>query len=208
MKKIFILSFLYLNGLFSLAQEYSSEYSVISNCDFVKNNLHEQEYALGIINVQTDSMYIILLQKGDPYSSYPLNAKITDANRIVIKPLNLDYLHGYDCIGEGTITKDEIHLNCIMTYPSSEDKTCQINSIIPNFIYGYNKKRLFSPNPVKDILTLTLPNAENEIKIFDLQGKLWLQQSVGYSAEINVSMLPAGMYVLVVNEESYKFVKE
>ena len=65
-----------------------------------------------------------------------------------------------------------------------------------------------SPNPVKDKLILTLPNAENEIKIFDLQGKLWLQQNVGSSAEINVSMLPTGTYVLVVSGESYKFVKE
>ena len=63
-------------------------------------------------------------------------------------------------------------------------------------------------NPVKDKLTLTLPNAENEVKIFDLQGKLLLQQNVEFSAEINVSMLPTGMYVLVVNGESYKFVKE
>ena len=65
-----------------------------------------------------------------------------------------------------------------------------------------------SPNPVKDILTLTMPSANNEIKIFDLQGKLLLQQNVGFSAEINVSMLTAGTYVLVVNGESYKFVKE
>ena len=67
---------------------------------------------------------------------------------------------------------------------------------------------VLSPNPVKDILTLTLPSANNEIKIFDLQGKLLLQQNVGFSAEVNVSMLPAGTYVLVVNGESYKFVKE
>ncbi|MBP5723736.1 MAG: T9SS type A sorting domain-containing protein [Bacteroidales bacterium] len=66
----------------------------------------------------------------------------------------------------------------------------------------------YIPNPVKDKLTLTLPNANNEIKIFDLQGKLWLQQNVGLSAEINVSMLQTGTYVLVVNGESYKFVKE
>lgn len=65
-----------------------------------------------------------------------------------------------------------------------------------------------SPNPVKDILTLTLPTDNNEIKIFDLQGKLLLQQNVGFSAEIIVSMLPMGTYVLVVNGESYKFVKE
>ena len=71
----------------------------------------------------------------------------------------------------------------------------------------YNKY-IISPNPVKDKLTLTLSNAENEIKIFDLQGKLLLQQNVDSSAEINVSMLPTGTYVLIVNGESYKFVKE
>ena len=71
-----------------------------------------------------------------------------------------------------------------------------------------NQQIIISPNPVKDKLILTLPNANNEIKIFDLQGKLWLQQNVGSSAEINVSMLPTGTYVLVVNGESYKFVKE
>ena len=66
-----------------------------------------------------------------------------------------------------------------------------------------------SQNPVKDKLTLTLPNAENQIKIFDLQGKLLLQQNVGSSAEINVSMLPAGTYVLVVNNsERLTFIKQ
>ena len=65
------------------------------------------------------------------------------------------------------------------------------------------------PNPVKDILTLTLPTANNEIKIFDLQGKLFLQQNVGFSAEINVLSLKNGMYVLVVNNsESLTFVKQ
>ena len=68
---------------------------------------------------------------------------------------------------------------------------------------------VLSPNPVKDILTLTLPSANNEIKIFDLQGKLLLQQNVGFSAEINVSMLPIGTYVLVVNNsERLTFIKQ
>lgn len=73
---------------------------------------------------------------------------------------------------------------------------------------GITQSSYVSPNPVKDKLTLTLSQAENEIKIFDLQGKLFFQQNVGFSAEINVSMLPARTYVLVVNGESYKFVKE
>ena len=71
-----------------------------------------------------------------------------------------------------------------------------------------NKAISLSPNPVKDYLTITLPTDNNEIRIFDLQGKLLLQQNVGFSAEVNVSMLPTGTYVLVVNGESYKFVKE
>ncbi len=71
-----------------------------------------------------------------------------------------------------------------------------------------NNNTILSPNPVKDYLTITLPTSSNEIKIFDLQGKLWLQQKVGFSAEVNVSMLTTGTYVLVVNGESYKFVKE
>ena len=65
-----------------------------------------------------------------------------------------------------------------------------------------------SPNPVKDYLTITLPTDNNEIKIFDLQGKLLLQQNVGFSAEINVLSLKNGTYVLVVNGNSCKFVKE
>ncbi|MBP5725271.1 MAG: T9SS type A sorting domain-containing protein [Bacteroidales bacterium] len=66
-----------------------------------------------------------------------------------------------------------------------------------------------SPNPVKDYLTLTLPTDNNEIKIFDLQGKLLLQQNVEFSAELNVSMLPKGTYVLVVNNsESLTFIKQ
>ena len=71
-----------------------------------------------------------------------------------------------------------------------------------------NQQISISPNPVNDFLTLTLPTDNNEIKILDLQGKLLLQQNVGFSAEINVSMLQTGTYVLVVNGESYKFVKE
>ena len=69
-----------------------------------------------------------------------------------------------------------------------------------NFVVWYNS--------IYQKLVLTLPTDNNEIKIFDLQGKLLLQQNVGFSAEIHVSMLQVGTYVLVVNGESYKFVKE
>ncbi|MBR5434724.1 MAG: T9SS type A sorting domain-containing protein [Bacteroidales bacterium] len=51
--------------------------------------------------------------------------------------------------------------------------------------------------------------SNNEIRIFDLQGKLLLQQNVGQSAEVNVSMLPKGTYVLMVNNlERRTFIKQ
>ena len=72
-----------------------------------------------------------------------------------------------------------------------------------------NQQILLSPNPVKDYLTLTVSTANNELKIFDLQGKKIMQQNVGFSAEVNVSMLPKGTYVLVVNNsERLTFIKQ
>ena len=60
-------------------------------------------------------------------------------------------------------------------------------------------KCLFTPNPVKNKLYLTLPQVENEIKIFNIQGKLMLRQVVGQTAIINVQCLKSGTYVLIVN---------
>lgn len=72
-----------------------------------------------------------------------------------------------------------------------------------------NLKFFISPNPVKELLQLALPTANNSIQIFDTQGKMVLQAECGYTATINVSTLPKGVYTLVVNNsESQRFVKE
>lgn len=102
-------------------------------------------------------------------------------------------INGEDII----IYKDERCDDCYSCIDSDKLAVLESNNAIP-----------LSPNPVKDFLTLTLPTDNNEIKIFDLQGKLLLQQNVGQTAEVNVSMLQTGTYVLVVNGESYKFMKE
>ncbi len=66
-----------------------------------------------------------------------------------------------------------------------------------------------SPNPVKGVLQLTLPTANNVIKILNVQGKTVLQTECGEIASVNVSLLPAGTYVLMVNnKESQRFVKQ
>ena len=142
---------------------------------------------------------------------------ITDKNGTKRKRISLDcgdvWIEGigslngliHSCrMGDGAYTKLLSYKEngaVIMEY--EPDCLCEKTAI--NTILSQIK---ISPNPVHDELHLTLPKAENEIKIFDLQGKLLSQQNVGFSAEINVSMLQTGTYVLVVNGESYKFVKE
>lgn len=90
--------------------------------------------------------------------------------------------------------------DCFKTY-YQKNKTNLVQNIM-------NCSYIFT-NPVKDYLTITLPTTNNEIKIFDMQGKKVLQTECGETANINVSMLPKGVYTLVVNgAESQKFVKE
>jgi hypothetical protein len=66
------------------------------------------------------------------------------------------------------------------------------------------------PNPVKDILNIDiLDNTISSIKVYDLQGKLILEDT---NTTINVNHLSNGIYIVkVVTEEgefTKKFIKE
>ncbi|MAT55216.1 MAG: hypothetical protein CMN32_12100 [Saprospirales bacterium] len=72
-----------------------------------------------------------------------------------------------------------------------------------------------SPNPVSDFLNVLLPseNGEAVLSVFDLSGRLFLQEKVNApTASIPVSSLPAGMYFLSVESERgssrVRFVKQ
>ncbi len=72
-----------------------------------------------------------------------------------------------------------------------------------------NHKITISPNPVKDILHITLQTANNLIQIIDAQGRKVLQIECGEAATINVSHLKKGVYTVIVNnKQSQTFVKE
>ncbi|MEY3420288.1 MAG: hypothetical protein RIR48_568 [Bacteroidota bacterium] len=73
------------------------------------------------------------------------------------------------------------------------------------------------PNPTKDRLNIYIisPNSANQIKIFDVAGKMIYQQNVNEMlTTLDVDQLAKGMYfVKVIDEEgveisSQKFVKE
>ena len=152
----------------------------------------------------TSQLAIDSVKESSIYISCKYDSNLKCIGRYVSDTISLGKLQEGEYTIHFILTDTNVHAS---SYNPDENYELSFSAQRTALTDLYNKY-IISPNPVKDILTLTLPKAENEIKIFDLQGKLLLQQNVGFSAEINVSMLPTGTYVLVVNGESYKFVKE
>ncbi|MCQ2608125.1 MAG: T9SS type A sorting domain-containing protein [Bacteroidales bacterium] len=81
---------------------------------------------------------------------------------------------------------------------------CNKTSLSETYLDSY-----ISPNPVKDILHITLQTANNLIQIIDAQGRKVLQTECRETASINVSHLKNGVYTVIVNNnQSQTFVKE
>jgi hypothetical protein len=62
------------------------------------------------------------------------------------------------------------------------------------------------PNPAKDMLTI---NADKGVvSIYNSQGKLEITRSLEVNKMVNISSLPSGIYVVVVNGERFKIIKK
>jgi hypothetical protein len=66
------------------------------------------------------------------------------------------------------------------------------------------------PNPIKDELHINFPNLESlNVKITDLSGRtVMVNGKWSNSKSINVSALPAGVYIMKVGDKTVKFVKK
>lgn len=67
---------------------------------------------------------------------------------------------------------------------------------------------LIYPNPVKTGFTIKTGKSQNEVKVFDMNGAILLQQLVPDKALINISNLPKANYIIEVNKERVKVIKE
>lgn len=64
------------------------------------------------------------------------------------------------------------------------------------------------PNPAQDILILENANCE-KAHVFDLNGHLLQSVNLhGVQNTVNVSSLPIGEYILMLNNQTYKFIKQ
>ncbi len=63
------------------------------------------------------------------------------------------------------------------------------------------------PNPAQDMLIIDNAGCETA-HVFDLNGHLlWSVRLHGVKANIDVSTLPVGEYLLLINSQTYKFIK-
>ncbi|WP_027378037.1 T9SS type A sorting domain-containing protein [Kaistella palustris] len=74
-----------------------------------------------------------------------------------------------------------------------------------NGINMQKPKSLISSNPVQDYLILN--QAVEKIELFNAEGKSLLKINNNKNPEINVSSLPAGMYLLTTEKGNVKFIK-
>ncbi|MBN8670244.1 MAG: T9SS type A sorting domain-containing protein [Chitinophagales bacterium] len=122
--------------------------------------------------------------------------------------------------GASTLShNDEICLNMSSSYLCPNPKTAKSNCIRVsiettgiNGIAGNSNIKVY-PNPVRDILNINGVKAGNNIMLYDISGRLLLQQTaLANQATINIASVAAGVYQLVIADIStvtrFKITKE
>ena len=98
------------------------------------------------------------------------------------------------------------------SYGEVEDYSLYVDIVTNDNFSKNNNNFIVYPNPVKSNLHIQTQNVENSITLFDMYGKKVVSKTIGTNGIINVSNLPAGIYMLVLknnkNVKTIKIIKE
>lgn len=130
---------------------------------------------------------------------------------------------------DGTITTKQLgtvkritfsNNNLLVNYQSGPVETYPLTSLsilsFKSTVTGVDQSSLSGtrimmiyPNPVKDVINLVnAPDTEFTVSIYRMNGVLVLSTQVNSTRKsINVSYLSGGLYLLKVNDQSFKFIK-
>jgi len=130
---------------------------------------------------------------------------------------------------DGTITTKELgtvqritflNNNLLVSYQSGPVEAYPLSSLsvlsFKSAITGVDQPSLSGtrimkiyPNPVKDMIHLvSAPDTEFTASIYRMNGVLVLSTRINSTSKsINVSYLPGGLYLLMVNDQTFKFIK-
>jgi len=164
--------------------------------------------------LNTPSMMVCLTETGAPYAGTfaggtqtASEAKAAAYLENVIAWTKKDtipcfYFEAYDEPTKGTGIERYFGLinGNLKVHSFYKDILCAIPE--PNNVIEIKENLKLFPNPIKDVLLL---ETESKITIYNAQGLL-LQETVG--KQINFSAYPAGIYLLKVNDEMYKLIKQ
>ena len=70
-----------------------------------------------------------------------------------------------------------------------------------------NQQFSIYPNPVKDVLRINNISDNQEVRIYSINGAIIKKSVVSGNAEINISDLNAGIYIIGVGNDFSKFIK-
>ena len=70
-----------------------------------------------------------------------------------------------------------------------------------------NQQFSIYPNPAKDVLRINNISDNQEVRIYSINGAIIKKSVVSENAEINISDLNAGIYIIGVGNEFSKFIK-
>ena len=69
-------------------------------------------------------------------------------------------------------------------------------------------RTVFYPNPIEDVIFISADFLGSNLKLMDVQGNELLNISSLQSLELNVNQLNPGVYLFILNEKCYRFIKK
>jgi len=189
---------------------FSSQYQ-IKHCYAYLNNNSNDSIDVDIIRVVND---------GPPNWTNGMCADTvcyfvtTDSIHVVIPPNgHVEFRPGFQLFNDTTIV-------IAKAIYEMKNKTHHNNQVVSHAFYAINNNVISSdtevelkaafkifPNPASDFISIETDVSIKQVRLFDLQGKLILQQQ-SESKLLNVGFLKNGIYLLEINSEEGKVVKK
>lgn len=129
-------------------------------------------------------------------------------NIIISNELSSNYIQD-SAVQEVTVPQDISNYYYTTSNHLPVSATFQFSTLGNTGYAAVSKSFTIYPNPVKDVLNINSSNSVRDFttEIYDLTGRQVFYNNSGQST-VNVSALPAGMYILKTGNNTGKFIKE
>lgn len=109
-----------------------------------------------------------------------------------------------------TLTGSDMYTNPIWSDPFDDQGNLEVWPVYATSIDNEVSARSLKvyPNPVADLLQVKVPAGTYELRVLDLQGRVVLQSAIASEGSLDMQTLPAGVYVISVQNEKDHFTRK